>query len=225
MGADPGLIRALLHAPRHLSRSSLRRILPVSGTDQGPRHHQRGSQRPGSYSTDPGKPDPSPTRCRPPPGSYSTGSGKARELSTTAAMPRGGLSQSEDQNRPHPAPAFVHLMSTQVRGLSLDKATGAPRSDPQIATQAEIWAHKRWENYPNNREPILSGGAGPGLPGSTPRTTPGDAGPPSGPQRPAVGRRWNAAWPGTPQSRRSGPGTAQARSWQPPGRARPPDPH
>ena len=219
---DAGLIRALLRPPRHMDRSSLRRSLPRAGdgprsgsarpgtgawpyrTGQGPRHHQRGSRRPGSYST---------------------GSGKSGELFATAAMPRGGLSQSEDQNRPHLAPAFVHLMSTQVRGLSLDEATGAPRSDPQIATQAEIWAHKRWENYPNNREPILSGGAGPGLPGSAPRTTPGDAGPPSGPQQPAVGRRWNAAWPGTPQSRRSGPGTAQARSWQPPGRARPPDPH
>ena len=197
----------------------------MPGTGQGPRHHQRGSRRPGSYSTGSGKSGPEPHPLPPaagqystgsgksgpephplPPaaGQYSTGSGKSGELFTTAAMPRGGLSQSEDQNRPHPAPAFVHLMSTQVRGLSLDGATGAPRSDPQIATQAEIWAHKRRENS---------------------RTTPGDAGPPSGPQQPAVGRRWNAAWPGTPQSRRSGPGTAQARSWQPPGRARPPDPH
>ena len=45
------------------------------------------------------------------------------------------LAQSEDQNRPHPAPASVHLMSTQVRSSSLDRAKGAPRSDPQIATR------------------------------------------------------------------------------------------
>ena len=58
VGMDPGLIRALLHAPRHLDRSSLRRTLPVPGTCQGPRHHQRGSQRPGSYSTESGKAGP-----------------------------------------------------------------------------------------------------------------------------------------------------------------------
>ena len=35
VGADPGLIRALLHAPHHLDRSSLRRTLPRAGN--GPR--------------------------------------------------------------------------------------------------------------------------------------------------------------------------------------------
>lgn len=44
------------------------------------------------------------------------------------------LSQSEDQSRPHPAPAFVHSMSTQVRGLGLGVIRGALRPDPQIAT-------------------------------------------------------------------------------------------
>ena len=45
------------------------------------------------------------------------------------------LSQSEDQSRPHPAPAFVHSMSTQVRGLGLGVIRGALRPDPQIATR------------------------------------------------------------------------------------------
>ena len=48
------------------------------------------------------------------------------------------LSQSEDQSRPHPVLIFVHLISTQVRGSSLDMVEGGPRSDPQIATRARI---------------------------------------------------------------------------------------
>ena len=48
------------------------------------------------------------------------------------------LSQSEDQSRPHPVLIFVHLMSTQVRGLGLNVVEGGPRSDPQIATHARI---------------------------------------------------------------------------------------
>ena len=45
------------------------------------------------------------------------------------------VSQSEDQNRPHPALASVHPMSTQVRGPDLGTPEGALRSDPQIATE------------------------------------------------------------------------------------------
>ena len=48
------------------------------------------------------------------------------------------LSQSEDQSRPHPVLIFVHLISTQVRGLGLNMVEGGPRSDPQIATHARI---------------------------------------------------------------------------------------
>jgi len=78
VGVDAGLIRALLRPPRHMDRSSLRRSLPRAGdgprsgsarpgtgawpyrTGQGPRHHQRGSRRPGSYSTGSGKSGPEP---------------------------------------------------------------------------------------------------------------------------------------------------------------------
>lgn len=45
------------------------------------------------------------------------------------------VSQSEDQNRSHPALASVHLMSTQVGGLGSGTTRGALRSDPQIATE------------------------------------------------------------------------------------------
>ena len=45
------------------------------------------------------------------------------------------VSQSEDQNRSHPALASVHPMSTQVRGPDLGTPEGALRSDPRIATE------------------------------------------------------------------------------------------
>ena len=45
------------------------------------------------------------------------------------------LSQSEDQNRPHPVLTFVHPMSTQVRGPGPGAAESAHCSDPQTATR------------------------------------------------------------------------------------------
>ena len=53
------------------------------------------------------------------------------------------LSQSEDQNHPHPVLTFVHPMSTQVRSLGLGAVKGGPRSDPQIATRARTGSADR----------------------------------------------------------------------------------
>lgn len=53
------------------------------------------------------------------------------------------LSQSEDQNQVHPVLSFVHLMSTQLRGLSSDEVGSAHRSDPQVATRAQNTANKQ----------------------------------------------------------------------------------
>lgn len=61
------------------------------------------------------------------------------------------LSQSEDQNQVHPVPSFVHLMSTQLRGLSLDEVGSAHRSDPQIATHARNAASRQVAGYPGRR--------------------------------------------------------------------------
>ena len=61
------------------------------------------------------------------------------------------LSQSEDQNRPHPAQLFVHPMSTQVRGPGPDVAEGGPRSDPQNATRTQKQASRQAATYPAHR--------------------------------------------------------------------------
>ena len=50
------------------------------------------------------------------------------------------LSQSEDQNRTHPALIFAHLMSTQVRASDLKTVRSAHCSDPQIATDCDTRA-------------------------------------------------------------------------------------
>ena len=60
------------------------------------------------------------------------------------------LSQSEDQNRPHPVLTFVHPMSTQVRSLGLDAVKGGPRYDPQIATRARNRASRQAVDHPEN---------------------------------------------------------------------------
>ena len=57
------------------------------------------------------------------------------------------LSQSEDQSRPHPAPAFVRSMSTQVRGLGSNTVRGALRSDPQIASRTRVRATRQAAGY------------------------------------------------------------------------------
>ena len=61
------------------------------------------------------------------------------------------LSQSEDQNRTHPALTFVHLMSTQVRASDLKTARSAHCSDPQIATRTRIQSTGRSEDHPGLR--------------------------------------------------------------------------
>ena len=61
------------------------------------------------------------------------------------------LSQSEDQSRPHPVLIFVHLISTQVRGSSLDMVEGGPRSDPQIATHVRILVIRQVPCHPKDR--------------------------------------------------------------------------
>ena len=53
------------------------------------------------------------------------------------------LSQSEDQNHPHPVLTFVHPMSTQVRSPGPDAAKDGPRSDPQIATRTRTGSADR----------------------------------------------------------------------------------
>ena len=61
------------------------------------------------------------------------------------------LSQSEDQNRTHPALTFVHLMSTQVRASDLRTTRSAHCSDPQIATRTRIQSTGRSEDHPGLR--------------------------------------------------------------------------
>jgi|GEM_PF-5515262 len=60
------------------------------------------------------------------------------------------LSQSEDQSRPHPVLTFVHPMSAQVRGLGLNAAESAHRSDPQIATRTRKRVSGQAADYPEN---------------------------------------------------------------------------
>ena len=61
------------------------------------------------------------------------------------------LSQSEDQNRPHPAQLFVHPMSTQVSGPGPDVAGSGPRSDPQNATRTRNQDDRQATTYPAHR--------------------------------------------------------------------------
>ena len=61
------------------------------------------------------------------------------------------LSQSEDQNRPHPVLTFVHPMSTQVRSPSPEAAGSDPRSDPQNATRTQKQASRQAATYPAHR--------------------------------------------------------------------------